>query len=99
MKGVWVFPENIKKSEEIDCEKIYSFVLNKNHIMYINDIECITLGHGIQNNNVTSHPYFATDLVIKDLSSMEGWDIGKITLKPNPLVRDSSTGLVIKIKK
>jgi hypothetical protein len=96
IQGIWDFPENINKSDEIDCEKIYSFVLNKNHIMYINNIQCVTLGHGFQ-DNVVSHNYFGTDKVIKDLENMPGWNKGKIYLKPNPLVRDPNTGLVIKI--
>ena len=64
--------------------------------MYINNIQCVTLGHGFQ-DNVVSHNYFGTDKVIKDLKNMSGWNKGKIHLKPNPLVRDSTTGLVIKI--
>ena len=98
INGKWTFPENINQSSEKDCEKIYSFILNKNHVIYINDIECVTLGHGIQNDDVVSHDYFGNmRKIINDLDKMRGWDEGKIILKNNPIIKDSNTGLVVKL--
>ena len=94
----WTFPENIDKSVERDCEKIYSFILNKNHIIYINEIECVTLGHGIKSDDVVSHEYFGNmNKLINDLSSMSGWNNGKIIFKKDPMIRDPQSGLVIKM--
>ena len=94
----WTFPENVNKSVERDCEKIYSFILSKNHVIYINEIECITLGHGIKNNDVVSHDYFGNmTKIIDDLSSMTGWNNGKIIFKGDPMIRDPQTGIVIKM--
>jgi Mg-chelatase subunit ChlD len=95
IEGKWKFPENINLSEERDCEKIYSFVLNRNHIIYINDVQCITLGHGIQNNNVVSHEYFGTRKVVLDLQKSSGWVNGIVKLNKNSLIRSSATGRVV----
>ena len=97
IKGEWKFPENINVSKERDCEKIYSFVLNKNHIIYINNIQCITLGHGIQNNNVVTHEYFGTRKIVSDLQKNPGWAKGIVKLNHHPLIK-SSNNKVIGIK-
>jgi hypothetical protein len=49
---------------------VYNFVLNNEHIMLINDIQVITLGHDIVNNNVLTHPYLGTRAVIEDLENI-----------------------------
>lgn len=42
-----------------DCEAVYSFVLDKEHVMIINNIECICMGHGFT-EEVAKHEYFGT---------------------------------------
>jgi hypothetical protein len=76
-----------------DIESIFSFVLEKDHIMMINDVECVTLGHGFQGECV-SHPFFGTERVINELKKINGWDDGLIEIENNSLHRDQSTGLV-----
>ena len=53
--------------------------LENNHVVFVNEYPCITLGH----NFITSglkHPYFGTNVIIYDLMRMEGWDGGLITI-------------------
>ena len=50
-----------------ECDIIYNFVLSNDHIMYINDTECCTLGHGFTDNEVIQHDYYGTESVIKSL--------------------------------
>ena len=69
--------------------------MNRNHIIYINDVQCITLGHGIQNNNVVSHEYFGTRKVVLDLQKSSGWVNGIVKLNKNSLIRSSATGRVV----
>ena len=45
----------------------------------INNIECITLGHGIINDAIASHDFFGTEKVINCLKSCKNWSTGLIT--------------------
>lgn len=56
----------MKEVKEPITEAIYNFVLDKNHTIIINGEVCCTLGHYFK-GEVIEHPYFGTDLVIKDL--------------------------------
>ena len=53
---------------------VYNFVLNNGHVMLINDIQVITLGHDVANNSVLKHPYLGSRVVIDDLENI-GIDI------------------------
>jgi hypothetical protein len=90
----WRFPCHLGMSSQISCQYVYNFVLETGHVMIINDIECVTLGHGFTDNSVIAHSYFGTQRVIEDLSSMTGWDDGLINLRAGCLERDVQTGLV-----
>ncbi len=35
-----------KLEKEVACDVVYNFVLSNSHVMTINDVECVTLGHG-----------------------------------------------------
>lgn len=93
----WRFPIDIGTIKSKKCPAVYSFVLNKHHIIKINGVECCTLGHNFQDNEVIKHPYLGTSLVIYDLKPMKGWDNGLVELQYNCLVRDSETQLITKL--
>ena len=86
----WIFPVECSYSclEEIDM--LYNFVLESYHIITINDIECCTLGHNFTDNCVISHPYYGTNKIIDDLSKINGWKEGKITIKDNQYIRENN---------
>jgi len=96
INNVWKFPCEISEPKKCECDAIYSFVLNDNHIMIINDTECVTLGHNFK-EPVVSHPYFGSPSVINDLSKMKGWSDGFILLNEGCLVRNNITKLVSSI--
>jgi len=99
INSVWSFPSDLEKVSERYCPAVYSFVLESEHIMIINGIECVTLGHNFK-EPVVQHSYFGTEQVILDLQNMDdGWDDGLVELYPGCLVRDIKTGLVCGIKK
>lgn len=89
----WVFPCELSNSTETKCKFVYSFVLETEHIMIINNIQCITLGHTID-EPVAKHSYFGSQSVINDLRKCNGWKNGLIQLKENPFKRDLLTGLI-----
>jgi len=98
INNMWRFPKDLAPVMERTCLSVFSFVLSNHHCMIINGIECITLGHNIQNDIVASHPYFGSNLVIKDLKKIKGWSNGLIEFdmnkKSNMVIKDRTTGLV-----
>jgi len=93
INGKWEFPCNLGQVMERPCTAVFSFVLKEKHIMIINGIECVTLGHDFQ-NEVVQHPYFGSRRVIEDLEKMRGWNSGVVDLQSGCLVHDSATSLV-----
>ena len=64
MNNSWCFPGMHAEAREEPCEAVYSFLLEaEDHVsMIINDVECITLAHGIKDDPVAFHPYFGSSL-------------------------------------
>jgi hypothetical protein len=85
----WIFPVERTHAYLEEINMVYNFVLDSKHIITINDIKCCTLGHNITDNCVISHPYYGTDKIINDLSMMDGWKEGKITINDNQFIREN----------
>jgi Mg-chelatase subunit ChlD len=76
----WAFPCQIRGADkDVVCPAVYTFVLDKEHTMCINNVKVICLGHGILNDDVASHPYLGTQKIIADLKSCTGFDKGILT--------------------
>ena len=54
-----------------------TLVLEKHHIIYVNDVLCITLGHNYT-YDILEHPFFGTYYVIQFLNHQNGWKTGHI---------------------
>jgi len=93
--GQWEFPINLKSSEIYPNYKtIYNLVLDNYHIVTINGLDVITLGHGFKGNKVVEHEYFGTEKVIEDLKRFSGFEAGHVNIKNWKSDRNSETGLV-----
>jgi len=95
--GTWLFPQQIAEPEEVECEAIYSFVLNGSPSLLVGGIPCIGLGHGV-NEGAAAHPYFSSPKVLEDLSVLPGFAEGLVQVQTNWIVRDINTGHVIGFK-
>lgn len=64
----------------------------------VNDIECITLGHGLK-DDVIRHNYYGTQRVIEDLRLLDSQQNcnGLVQIQTNAIQRNKRTGLVDKI--
>jgi hypothetical protein len=95
INGKWYFPKEypLGKFDEYRCEYVYDFVLDTGHIVIINDIECVTLGHNFQ-EDIVKHPYFGTRSVIRDLKGMPGWNEGRINIENSHFTYDKETSLI-----
>jgi len=51
INGVWQMPGQMEIAEIVDLKEpvyIYNFVLDSCHVLLVNGYECVTLGHGLQ---------------------------------------------------
>ena len=94
--GIWTFPIDCGPIKTRHCPMIYNFVLENDHIMIINEVECVTLGHNYDTNSIIRHPYYGSQNVIQDLQKSNTWDHGEVVIRPNDTERDS-TNMVCKI--
>lgn len=94
--GTWKFPADIQPAIDTSCDAVYNFVLDKSHIVLVNNVQCCTLGHGL-NDAVVQHEYFGTNAIIQDLQRFPGWSSGLVELLPEYIHRDSQTGLICSI--
>eukprot|EP00826_Nyctotherus_ovalis_P063252 TRINITY_DN925_c0_g1_i17.p1 TRINITY_DN925_c0_g1~~TRINITY_DN925_c0_g1_i17.p1 ORF type:complete len:641 (+),score=169.28 TRINITY_DN925_c0_g1_i17:128-2050(+) len=94
VEGVWKFPCEIKAEVWEDCDVVYNLVLDKCHIVLINEQEVVTLGHGFKGNAVVEHAYFGTEKVLEDLKKFRGWTEGNVEIQHWNPIRDPVTHLV-----
>jgi hypothetical protein len=92
----WIYPCSLVSSPTtITCEAVYSFALDEGHTIWINDIECVTLGHEFK-EDIVRHGYYGSKRVIEDLRIMDGEQecTGYIEIQPKWITRNKRTGLV-----
>lgn len=91
--GRWAFPCDLAPAVERPCDAVYSFVLDSEHVMLINGVECVSLGHGFQ-EPVVKHAYFGSEQVLRDLRRCSTWESGLVSFDKLPMLHDSATGEV-----
>jgi Mg-chelatase subunit ChlD len=91
----WQFPCNLGKLEECrdDLDVVYNLVLDQSHTVFINGVECVTLGHDFV-GDVVAHPYFGSTKVIEDLMNVDGWEEGRVNLDGYTYIRNADTELI-----
>ena len=92
--GQWVFPADLHASKKVSLRAIYNLVLDSHHVVVINKLNVITLGHN-KTEGVLAHPYFGSQKVVDDLKGHPGWSSGHLVIT-NPKVERDSNGLVCK---
>lgn len=92
----WIFPASLYTPEMVDMDCVYNLVVEDGHVLFINYVNVVTLGHGFTDNAVISHPYFGTQQVIDDLKAHCGWTKGLVEMKSENIQRGED-GLISKI--
>jgi hypothetical protein len=93
VNGRWTFPNDLGDAGEYPCSAVYSFLLEPGfQDMYIEDVPCITLAHGIEDDEVAKHPFYGTQAVVSALQDHSGFDTGLVTVQG--VKRDTDTNLV-----
>ena len=93
IEGVWQFPADVVSYTSRLISTVYNFVLDCGHIVDVEGIQCVTLGHGFQEDKVC-HAFFGTDAVITDIKCQPGWGIGRPVFKNLVTTRNLSTGMI-----
>jgi hypothetical protein len=89
----WSFPNELSSVSLVQCEAVYSFVLDKYHVMNIENFEVICLAHGYT-NDILTHNFWGTQKIINDLKKKDGFESGLVVLQSGCLMTDPNTGLV-----
>ena len=93
--GKWSFPVTLNHNEvDTPVDLVYNFVLDAHHVMVMDGVECITLGHSFS-GPVVGHSYFGSSAVVEDLKQMAGWRSGRVTFAPGSLKRSPLTAKVV----
>lgn len=88
----WIFPASIAEPKSVQCDAVYNFVLDRLHVVNVDNIDCVTLGHSFV-DSVCAHEYFGTERVIDDLQAMKGYSSGLVRL--SGVQRDPVTSKII----
>ncbi|OUM62951.1 hypothetical protein PIROE2DRAFT_20729 [Piromyces sp. E2] len=93
VNGQWKFPIDVVEAKCVNIKSWFNLILEdsnqqKYEVEFSNGIKAITLGHNRTENSVLKHPYFGTDLVLKDLKERDsqGYSEGYIYIENfNPI--------------
>ena len=79
----WCFPGELFSTYSYPSSSMITLVLENHHVMIINGVKCITLGHNFTNHSKLIHPYYGTNKVIENLMYYfpEDYARGKISVK------------------
>ena len=79
----WCFPGELFSTFNLPSSSMITLVLENHHVMFINGLKCITLGHNFTNHSKLIHPYYGTNKVIENLMYYfpEDYAKGKISVK------------------
>ena len=62
MSHQWTFPCRIAPPRPLYMTCVYNLVLSSGHVITINGLKFITLGHGIDSHSVLAHAFFGTQV-------------------------------------
>lgn len=76
-------------------ERINPNEMNRGQSMMINEVECITLAHGILDDPVASHTFYATEDVVRAMTKKGISREGYVDLYEGDVIKDPVTNLAI----
>jgi hypothetical protein len=91
---VWKFPADYEPTAEKFMENIvYTFVLDKIHIIQINGVDACTLGHNLR-GPVIGHEFYGTNTVVNDLKKFPEYMNGLVELTNYNMIYDYKNQVV-----
>jgi hypothetical protein len=65
----WFFPGEIFATYILNSKSMITLILEDYHVMFVNSIKCITLGHNFEDHPKIKHPFYGTKNVIDNLKN------------------------------
>jgi hypothetical protein len=75
----WKFPINMKTPSLVQCDSMFTFVVENRKSLIVEGFVFSTYGHGLE-GDVISHDYFGSDRVINDLRKFNTYEEGYVIL-------------------
>jgi len=91
VNGVWQPPQKVHHVYEVPCREVFNLVLKSQHVVIVNGVECVTLGHGFDDPGV-QHSYLGTQKIVNDLKQCVGWSTGRVYVER--MVRDETRNTI-----
>lgn len=85
LDGRWRFPADLEHVDEHEETMVYNFVLKSGHVVIVDNMACVTLGHGLT-APVVGHEFFS-GRVVNDLLRFPGWSKGIVFIDHRNVVR------------
>ena len=91
LNGKWQFPNNTLNRCKQRIDEVYNLILKEHHIVYLNGVEVVTLGHGFK-GDVIEHDFFGNmdrineHYVTKSVNGIIELSHNQITRNENGLV-------------
>jgi hypothetical protein len=92
LNGRWQHSQETHAVVMRPCDAVYNLVLDTGHVVVVDGVECVTLGHGLDDGDggVLRHAYLGTHRVVDDLRACDGWASGRVRVKH--MVRGTADG-------
>lgn len=71
--GGWVIPKDIMEPEMVFVDQINNFVLERGHHVMVDGVECITLGHMMDEPQQLYHAIWGTNVIREFLKTLPGY--------------------------
>ena len=84
----WRFPITLSNLVKNKNNSVYNLVLENGHMIVSNGYECVTFGHGLE-DEIVKHNFFGKDIIEK-LKKTKEWDNGFIHFKKNCFLRNDT---------
>lgn len=84
----WRFPITLSNLVKNKNNSVYNLVLENGHMIVSNGYECVTFGHGLE-DEIVKHDFFGKD-IIEELKKTKEWDNGFIHFKKNCFLRNDT---------
>lgn len=96
-RNSWHFPAVAGTPMDEHVHTVYNFVLARNHILLVNGIFAVTLGHGLC-APVARHFFWGTGAVIEQLRARDGWKDGRVVITSDAPLQVCTTTAVDSVK-
>jgi hypothetical protein len=92
--GEWRFPNQDYPVLNLPIQTVYNLVLEQDHVVLVDGIECCTLAHGFK-GPVIEHDFFGTHKVIEAMKRQPGYNEGRPVYQNMKAVRNSATNMIV----